>query len=78
MEIPANQFQVKINAQNCRTSRKMEDFCGGHEKLKHVLMGHEIFLKNFDGPRNTFLFSPLVISSFEYECKISKLAVKEI
>ena len=56
----------------------VEGFCGGHEKLKHVLMGYEIFLKNVDGPRNIFLFSPLVISSFEYECKISKLAIKEI
>lgn len=56
----------------------VEGFCGGNEKLKHVLMGHEIFLKNVDGSRNIFLFSPLVISSFEHECKISKLAIKEI
>ena len=44
-------------------------------------MGHEIFLKIFDGPQNILLYSPLVILTFklkESEHKMSKLAIKEI
>ena len=51
------------------------------KNFKHILMGHEIFLKIVDGPRNIFLCSPLVILIFklrESEQKLSKLAIKEI
>ena len=46
-------------------------------------MGHELFLKIFDGPQNQniFLFSPLVILIFKLkwsEHKMSQLAIKEI
>ena len=53
----------------------------GAMNFKHILMGHEIFLKIFDGAQNIFLCSPLVILIFklrESERKISKLAIKEI
>ena len=59
----------------------MEGSCGCHEKFKHILMGHEMVLKIFDGPQNIFLCSPLVILIFklrESEHKMSKLAIKEI
>ena len=49
--------------------------------FRHVLMGHEIFLKIFDGPQNIFLCSVLVILFFKLKGlkhKISKLAIKEI
>ena len=54
---------------------------GAMKSFKHILMGHEIFLKIFDGPQNIFLHSPLVILIFklrESDHKMSKLAVKEI
>ena len=44
-------------------------------------MGHEIFFKIFHGPQNIFLCSIFVILFFTLrglECKISKLAIKEI
>ena len=47
----------------------------------HILMGHEIFFKIFDGPQNIFLCSTFVILFFKIrglEHKVSKLAVKEI
>ena len=37
----------------------------GMKNLKHILMGHEIFLKIFDGPQNISLCSPLVILIFK-------------
>ena len=40
-------------------------FVGVMINFKHILMGHEIFLKLFDGPRNIFLCSPLVILIFK-------------
>ena len=49
--------------------------------FRHILMGHEIFFKIFDGPRNIFLCSLFVILFFKLrglEHKISKLAIKEI
>ena len=51
------------------------------KKFKHILMGHEIFLKMFDVPQNIFLCSPLVILIFkltESELKISTLSINEI
>ena len=51
------------------------------KNFNHILMGHKIFLKIVDGPKNIFLCSPLVMLIFklrESEQKISKLAIKEI
>ena len=48
---------------------------------RHILTGHEILLKSFDGPQNIFLCSNFVILFFklrELEHKISKLDIKEI
>ena len=56
-------------------------FAGAMKSFKHILMDHEIFLKIFDGQRNIFLCSPLVILIFklkESERKMSKLAIMEI
>ena len=49
--------------------------------FRHILMGHEIFFKIFDGPQNIFLCSIFVILFFKLrglEHKISKLTIKEI
>ena len=49
--------------------------------FRHILMGHEIFFKIFDGPRNIFLCSIFIILFFKLKGlkqKISKLAIKEI
>ena len=35
------------------------------KNFKHILMSHEIFMEIFDGPRNIFLCSPLVILIFK-------------
>ena len=54
---------------------------GAMKNVKHILMGHAIFLKIFDGPQNIFSCSPSVILIFELresEQKMSKLAIKEI
>ena len=54
---------------------------GAMKNFKHILMGHEIFLKIFDGPQNTFLCSSLIILFFklrESEHKMFKLVIKEI
>ena len=56
-------------------------FVGVMKYCRHILMGHEIFFKIFDGPQNIFLCSIFVILFFklrELEHKISKLAIKEI
>ena len=53
-------------------------FVGVMKYFRHILMGHEIFLKIFDGPRNIFLCSIFVIFLRVLEYKISKLAIKEI
>ena len=42
-----------------------EGFCGGHEIFGHILMGHEIFFKIFDGPQTIFLCSIFVILFFK-------------
>ena len=47
--------------------------------FRHILMGHEIFFKVFDGPQNILLCSIFVFLSFklmELEHKTSKLAIK--
>ena len=49
--------------------------------FRHILMGHEIFFKIFDGPQNIFFCSIFILLFFklrELEHKISKLAIKEI
>ena len=49
--------------------------------FRHILMGHEIFFKTFDGPQNIFLCSIFIILFFMLKWlkqKISKLAIKEI
>ena len=49
--------------------------------FRHILMGHEIFLKIFDEPQNTFLCYIFVILFFklwELELKIFKVVIKEI
>ena len=58
---------------------------GGHvgamKYLWHILIGHEIFFKTFDGLRNIFLCSIFILLLFYLKGlkhKISKLAIKEI
>ena len=49
--------------------------------FRHILMGHEIFFRNFDGPQNIFLYSIFIILFFMLKGlkhKISKLDIKEI
>ena len=56
-------------------------FVGFMNYVRHILMGHEIFLKIFDGPQNIFSCSIFVILFFKLrglEHKVSKLAIKEI
>ena len=56
-------------------------FVGAMKYFRYILMGHEIFFKIFDGPRNIFLCSIFIILFFklkELKHKISKLALKEI
>ena len=57
------------------------DFIGAMKNLKHILMDHEIFLKNSGGPRNIFLCSPsgiFIVKLRESEHKMSKMAIKDI
>ena len=54
---------------------------GAMKYFRHILMGHEIFLKIFDGPRNIFLCSIFMILFFRLKGlkhKIFKLAIKDI
>ena len=52
---------------------------GAMKYFRHILMGHEIFFKIFDGPRNIFfLFIILFFKLKGLKHKISKLAIKEI
>ena len=54
---------------------------GAIKYFRHILMGHEIFFKIFDGPRNIFLCSTFIILFFKLKGlkrKTSKLAIKEI
>ena len=49
--------------------------------FRHILTGHEIFSKVFDGSQNIFLCSILVFLFFKFrvlEHKISKLAIKPL
>ena len=46
--------------------RGLEGFYGGLKIFRHVLMGHEIYFKDFDGPRNIFSCSILVILFFKF------------
>ena len=39
-------------------------FVGAMKYFRHILMGHEIFFKIFDGPQIIFLFSIFVILFF--------------
>ena len=48
--------------------------------FRHILMGHEIFFKTFDGPQNVFLCSVFGILFFKLKGlkhKMSKLIIKE-
>ena len=49
---------------------------GAMKYFSHILMGHEIFFKIFDGSQNIFLCSFFIILFLFH--KISKLAIKEI
>ena len=53
---------------------------GAMKYFRHILMGHEIFFKNLDGPQNIFLCSIFIIlfKLKGLQHKISKLAIKEI
>ena len=56
-------------------------FVGAMNYLRNILMGHKIFFKFFDGPRNIFLCSIFIILFFKLKWlkhKISKLAIEEI
>ena len=39
-----------------------EGLCRGIKYFSHILMGHEIFLKIFDGPQNNLLCSFLILT----------------
>ena len=56
-------------------------FVGVMKYFRHILTGHEIFSKVFDGSQNIFLCSILVFLFFKFrvlEHKISKLAIKPL
>ena len=56
-------------------------FLGVMKYFRHILIGHEILFKFFDGSKNIFLCSIFVILFFKLrrlEHEISKLAIKEI
>ena len=56
-------------------------FVGVMKYFRHILMGHEIFFKIFDGPQNIFLCSIFIILFFKLnglKHQISKLGIKEI
>ena len=60
---------------------RQRDFVGVMEYFRHMLVGHEIFFKIFDGPQNIFLCSFFALLFFKLrwlEHKIFKLAIKEI
>ena len=42
--------------------RGAEGLCRGIKYFRHILMGHEIFLKIFDGPQNNLLCSFLILT----------------
>ena len=45
-------------------------FWGGNKYFRHILMGHEIFFKIFDGRRNIFLCSIFIILFFKFQSLI--------
>ena len=49
----------------CRTGGGWRVFVGVMKYFRHILMGHEIFFKIFDGPQNIFLCSIFVILFFK-------------
>ena len=54
---------------------------GAMKYFRQILMGHKIFFRIFDGPRNIFLCSIFIILFFklkELKQKISELAIKVI
>ena len=54
---------------------------GAMKYFRHILMGHEIFFKIFDGSRNIFVCSIFIVLFLKVKGlkhKISKLAIKEI
>ena len=56
-------------------------FVGAMKYFRHILMGHEIFFKIFDGPRNICACSIFIILFFKLKGlkhKISKPAIKVI
>ena len=56
-------------------------FVGVIKYFRDILMGHEIFFKIFNGPRNVFLCSIFIILVFKLnglKHEISELAIKEI
>ena len=56
-------------------------FLGVMKYFRHILMGHGIFFKIFDGPQNIFLRSIVIILFFKWKGlkhKIFKQAIKEI
>ena len=56
-------------------------FVGFMKCFRHILMGHEIFFKLFDGSRNIFVCSVFIILFLKLKGlkhKIPKLAIKEI
>ena len=56
-------------------------FVGAMKYFRHILMGHEIFFKIFDGSRNIFVCSIFIVLFLKVKGlkhKISKLAIKEI
>ena len=53
---------------------------GAMKYFRHILKGHEIFFKIFDGAQNIFLCCILIILFFKLKGlkdKISKLAITE-
>ena len=53
---------------------------GAMKYFRHMLMGHEMFFKIFDEPRNIFLCSIFIILVFKLKGlkhKITKLAIKD-
>ena len=56
-----------------------EGFCGVMKYFRHILIGHEIFFKIFDGPQNICLFYFHILFKLKgLKHKISKLTIKEI
>ena len=73
-------LRIFFGMMNC-TLRARRVFVGAMKYFRHILTGHEIFFKIFDGPRNMFLCSIFIVLFFklkELKHKISTLTIKEI